>query len=62
MQGGNDPKALLKEIFTQAGSAGIQVGFVEFIGASRSMDNIPADAPASLYSLGADGSVVSGER
>jgi len=62
MQGGNNPQALLKEIFTQAGSAGIEVGFVEFIGASRSMDNIPQDAPAKLYSLGSDGSVTESEQ
>lgn len=62
MQGGNDPKALLREIFTQAGSAGIEVGFVEFIGASRSMDNIPADAPAKLYTLDENGGVVTGEE
>lgn len=60
MQGGNDPQALLKEIFTQAASAGIEIGFVEFIGASRSMDNIPKDAPAQVYSLGDDGTVVAG--
>lgn len=62
MQGGNNPHALLKEIFTQAGSAGIEVGFVEFIGATRSMDNIPADAPAAVYSLAPDGSVTAGEQ
>ncbi len=62
MQGGNNPSALLKEIFTQAGSAGIEVGFVEFIGATRSMDNIPADSPAKLYSLDSDGSVISGKQ
>ena len=62
MQGSNDPKALLREIFTQAGSAGIEVGFVEFIGASRSMDNIPADAPAKLYTLDENGGVVTGEE
>lgn len=62
MQGGNDPHALLKEIFTQAGSAGIQVGFVEFIGASRTMDNIPKDAPARVYCLDEGGSVTSGEQ
>lgn len=62
MQGGNDPHALLKEIFTQAGSAGIEVGFVEFIGATRTMDNIPADAPAALYSLNAEGAVTAGEQ
>lgn len=62
MQGGNNPQVLLKEIFTQAGSAGIEVGFIEFIGATRSMDNIPADTPAALYSLASDGSVHTGEQ
>ncbi len=57
MQGGNNPQALLKEIFTQAASAGIEVGFVEFIGASRSMDGISLEAPARLYTLSPDGSV-----
>lgn len=62
MQGGNDPQALLKEIFTQAASAGVEIGFVEFIGASRSMDNIPQDAPAQIYTLGQNGTVIAGER
>lgn len=62
MQGGNNPTGLLKEIFTQAGSAGIEVGFVEFIGATRTMDNIPADAPAKLYYLDENGAVTSGEQ
>ena len=54
-QGGNNPNALLKEIFTQADSAGIEVAFVEFIGASASMDNISQDAKACLYKLGDNG-------
>lgn len=62
MQGGNDPHALLKEIFIQAASADIGVGFVEFIGATRSMDNIPKDSPASLYTLSPDGNVTQGEQ
>lgn len=61
MQGGNNPRALLKEIFTQAGSAGIEVGFVEFIGASRSMDNIPEDAPAALWTLNPEGEINAGQ-
>ncbi len=61
-QGGNDPRALLGEIFTQAASAGIEIGFVEFIGASRSMDNIPKDAPARVFSLSDDGSITAGEQ
>lgn len=62
MQGGNDPQALLREIFTQASSAGVEVGFVEFIGASRSMDNIPQDTPARLYTLDEKGTVTAGEE
>jgi fructose-specific phosphotransferase system IIC component len=50
-QGGNDPKALLKEIKTQAGSAEVEIGFIEFIGASRTMDGISMDAPAALWTL-----------
>lgn len=61
MQGGNNPQALLKEILAQADSAGIEIGFVEFIGALRTMDNIPADAPAALYSL-SDGTVIADEQ
>lgn len=56
-QGGNNPNALLKEIFTQTKSAGIEVAFVEFIGASASMDGISQDAKARLYSLDENGGV-----
>ena len=38
MQGGNDPRALLGEIFTQARSAGIGAGFVSFVGANRTRE------------------------
>lgn len=61
MQGGNDPRALLGEIFTQARSAGIEVGFVSFVGAKRTMDGISMDAPACLWSLSGD-SVACGEE
>ena len=54
-QGGNNPAALLKEIFVQADSAGMEIAFVEFIGASASMDNIFPDAKARLYTLGGGG-------
>lgn len=50
-QGGDDPQKLLSEIQTQADSAGINVAFVEFIGAHRSMDGIPDDAPAALWTV-----------
>ena len=59
-QGGNNPAALLKEILTQARSAGIEVGWIEFIGASSSMDNINENAKAVLYMLGADGVITAG--
>ena len=50
-QGGSDPKAMMKEIFSQAGSAGIEVAFVQFIGAQATMDNISMDAKAQLFTL-----------
>lgn len=50
-QGGNNPQGLLKEIFVQAESTNIEVGFVQFIAASTSMDNISEDAKACLYTL-----------
>lgn len=59
-QGGSDPKAMMKEIFTQADSAGIEVSFIQFIGAEATMDNISMDTKARLYTL-EDGQVVCGE-
>lgn len=50
-QGGNDPYGMMKEIFNQAGSAGIEVAFVQFVGTSGSMDGISADAGTKLYTL-----------
>ncbi|MFQ9901859.1 MAG: hypothetical protein ACLRWF_09425 [Ruthenibacterium sp.] len=50
-QGGSDPNAMMKEIFTQAQSAGIEVSFIQFIGAQATMDNISMDAKARLYTL-----------
>jgi len=61
-QGGNNPTVLLKEIFTQAQSAGIEIGWVEFIGASSSMDTISPDAKAKLYTLGDNGTVIAGSE
>lgn len=56
-QGGNDPQKMMKEIFNQAESAGIEVGYIQFIGTSQSMDTVKEDAPARLYTLGVDGSL-----
>ena len=50
-QGGNDPYGMMKEIFTQAGAAGVEIGYVQFIGTTGSMDNISQDAKAKLYFL-----------
>lgn len=60
-QGGNNPPVMFKEIFTQARAAEMEVAFIEFIGAGQSMDNIPQDAKAKLYSL-QDGELFAGEE
>lgn len=51
MQGGNNPPVMMKEIFTQAQSAQMEVTYIGFIGANRSMDGISMDAKARLYTL-----------
>ena len=53
-QGGNDPDGMMKEIFNQADSAGIEVSFIQFVATSGSMDTIAKDAVARLYTLGED--------
>ena len=50
-QGGADPEKMMKEIFTQAESAGIEVSYIQFIGTGASMDNISMDAKARLWTL-----------
>ena len=50
-QGGADPEKMMKEIFTQAESAGIEVAYIQFIGTGASMDNISMDAKAKLWTL-----------
>lgn len=45
---------MMKEIFNQAGSAGIEVAFIQFVGTSGTMDGISASAGAKLYTLGTD--------
>ena len=50
-QGGENPKTMLKEIKVQAESAGMEMAYVQFIGADQSMDNISMDASAKLYAL-----------
>lgn len=58
-QGGNDPKKMMEEIFTQAGSAGIEISYIQFIGTNTTMDNISQDAQAALWTL-EDGRAVCG--
>ena len=50
-QGGDNPKAMIKEIKVQANSAGMEIEFVQFIGINGSMDGADDDAPAKLYAL-----------
>lgn len=52
--GGSDPKALLTEIVKQAGSAGIQVADVVFVAATKSLDHVSQDTPASLWTIEGD--------
>lgn len=59
-QGGNNPPAMMREIFSQAGSAGIEIGYILFIAASQSMDNISQNAKAKLYTLGVDAALIAG--
>lgn len=50
-QGGDNPSVMLNEIKVQAESAGMEIRYIQFIGASASMDNISKDAPAKLFTL-----------
>lgn len=52
--GGKNPKKLLGEIITQAGSAGISVNEVLFVGANESMDNVKKTSKARLFFLAED--------
>ena len=61
-QGGNDPQGMMKEIFNQADSAGIEVSYVQFVGTSGSMDGISMDAKARLYTLSGDKAVTASEE
>lgn len=61
-QGGSDPDGMMREIFNQAESAGVEIGYIQFIGTSGSMDGISMDAKARLYTLGEGKSLVSSEE
>lgn len=61
-QGGNDPKKMMSEIFTQADSAGIEVAYIQFVGTSTTMDNISMDAKARLWTLAGKDNLVCSEE
>ncbi len=50
-QGGDDPRSLLEEIKIQADAAGIELAFVQFIWAAKSMDGIAQDTDATFVSM-----------
>lgn len=51
-QGGSDPKQMIGELNMQASGAKIKIGFIQYILASKTMDNISSDTKAQLISLG----------
>lgn len=61
-QGGSDPQGMMKEIFTQADSAGIEVGYIQFIKTSSSMDGISMESAATLYTLSGSGEITGSEE
>ena len=61
-QGGNDPQGMMREIFNQADSAGIEVAFIQFVGTSGSMDVISKNAKARLYTLDGNGALTAGDE
>ena len=50
-QGGSSIDGMMKEIFMQTESAGMEIAFLQFVGASGSMDTISKDSPATLFGL-----------
>lgn len=50
-QGGDDPYTMMDEMFAQGSGVDIEISFIQFIGASGSMDTISMDAKANLYFL-----------
>lgn len=61
-QGGDDPRAMIAEVANQARAAGMEIGFVQFVLASASMDGIGEDAPSKLYALDGDGCLMASEE
>ena len=50
-QGGSDVDLMMKEIFAQTESAGMEVAYIQFVGASGSMDSVSGNSGAALYTL-----------
>lgn len=50
-QGGSNAEGMMKEIFMQADSAGIEIAWLQYVLASGSMDNISMDSPATLFGI-----------
>lgn len=50
-QGGDDPYTMMDEMFAQGSGVDIEISFIQFIGASGSMDTTSMDAKANLYFL-----------
>lgn len=57
-QGGDNPRGMVGEVFTQAAAAGIDVACVQLVCASASMDVAKPDTPAKLYTLDGDGELM----
>ncbi len=51
--GGSDPNALLGEIIRQASAAGIEISKAVFVGATKPLDHVSPETPASLWVLDA---------
>ena len=61
-QGGDDPRAMIAEVANQSRAAGMEIGFVQFVLASASMDGIDGDALSKLYTLDGDGCLMASEE
>ncbi|MBQ0004478.1 MAG: PTS sugar transporter [Clostridiales bacterium] len=48
-QGGNDIVKMMKEITAQTQAADMELGFVQYVMASGSLDNVGPESPASLF-------------
>lgn len=56
--GGNDPAQLIRDVHRQLQAAGFELGDVQFVSASSSMDNVSQNTPAELWGFKNDKPVV----